>query len=536
MRPAPVGRDCRGLCRLAYSRVTPNPELLLSSDPLALSREASHTRLVNEIFAWLRGRVTYADALVEDVSRAEINRVFGGDEVVKPLSAKGALALRLVGDQGRSLDLSLGLLPFDHLRPTLEAAIKLLAVQQPNPRFGLAPVPNRAQKRYGAPIDRAPAEDVVLRFAQIVEEVRRLDRAAEEAASGLQVESEVWAFTQVEEKLVADTEGLFKTQVLPATFVQVVSRATDPETGRIAEHRTRIGDVQGLEMLFAGNGLRADFREQIGQSARRAVLLHGARALRPDELARLTHYVLGTSAMVFVHEAEGHNFEADTIKEGSSGLFHRDGSPTRVPFGSDQVDVWDGPIMNPDGTFASLAGLGFHFIDDEGVEVAPAHLVRAGEIVGKLHNRETAHHFGEAANGRGFSELGDRRLVRMTNTYLYPSERARWVESLEELVADIPFGVLLEGSRGGAVSKGGMSTTIQFGRLIVDGKLTEERLLPSNLAVDTQRSLEGVEGFAGPLRCDDPGFCGKGAPQHKLVTDGGPITRIRAGAGITLGF
>ena len=506
----------------------------MPSDPLALSNEARNATLVEEIFRWLRGRVRYADALVEEVSRAEINRVFGGEEVVKPLSRKGALALRLVGDEGRSLDVSLGLLPFDQLCPTLEAGLKLLAVQQPNPRFGLAAVPNRDKRRYGVPLEHAPTEDVVLRFALLAEEVARLDRAAAEAAPGLRVESEVWAWTQVEEKLVADSEGLFKTQILPATFVQVVSRARDTATGRIAEHRTRIGDVHGLEMLFAGGGLRPDFREQIGQSARRAVLLHGARALDAEELKKLTHYVLGTSAMVFVHEAEGHNFEADTIKEGGSGLFHRDGRPTRVPFGSEQVDVWDGPIRNPDGTFASLSGFGFHFIDDEGVEVTPAHLVRGGEIVGKLHNRETAHHFGEANNGRGFSELGDRRLERMTNTYLYPSEKARWVSSLDELVADIPFGVSLEGSRGGAVSKGGMSTTIQFGRLIVNGRLTEERLLPSNLAVDTQRSLEGVEGFAGPLRCDDPGFCGKG--QYKIVTDGGPITRIRAGAGITLGF
>lgn len=506
----------------------------MPSDPLALSREERHVALVQEIFRWLHGRVRYADALVEEVSRAEITRVFGGDQVVKPLGRKGALALRLVGDEGRSLDVSLGLLPFAQLRPTLEASLKLLAAQQPNPAFGLAPVPKGGVRRYGVPLDRAPAEDVVLRFAELLAEVARLDRAAAEAAPGVQVESEVWAWTQVEEKLVADTEGLFKTQVLPATFLQVVSRARDTASGRSAEHRTRIGDVHGLELLFADGGIRPDFREQIGQSARRAVLLLGARALAPDELAKLTHYVLGTSAMVFVHEAEGHNFEADTIKEGGSGLFHRDGRPTRVPFGSDQVDVWDGPIRNPDGTFASLSGFGFQFIDDEGVEVAPAHLVKSGEIVGKLHNRETAHHFGEAANGRGFSELGDRRLVRMTNTYLYPSERARWVQSLEELVADVPFGVYLEGSRGGAVSKGGMSTTIQSGRLIVNGRLTEERLLPSNLAVDTQRSLEGVEGFAGPLRCDDPGFCGKG--QHKIVTDGGPITRIRAGAGITLGF
>lgn len=503
-------------------------------DPLAPRNEAKHAALLSELFGYLRGKVRYADALVEEVTRAEYTRVFGGEEVVKPRSQKGALAVRLVGDEGRSLDLSLGLLSFEELRPSVDACLKLLAAQAPNPGFGLAEVPNRGQKRYGVPRIEEGAEDVSLRFAELQREIASLDRAAAEGMGDLAVDSEIWAWTQVEEKIVADSEGLYKTQILPATFLQVVSRAKDRSTGRITEHRMRIGDVQPLSLLFAGAGMRPDFREQVGQSARRAVLLQRARALSPDELRRLTHFVLGTSAMVFVHEAEGHNFEADTIKDGGSGLFHASGAPTRVPFGSDQVDVWDGPIRRPDGTFASLEGFGFHFIDDEGIEVQPAHLVKAGRIVGKLHNRETAHHFGETANGRGFSELGDRRLVRMTNTYLYPSEKARWEPDLESLIRDVPFGVYLEGSRGGAVSKGGMSTTIQFGRLIVDGKLTEERLLPANLAVDTERSLEGVEGFAGPLRCDDPGFCGKG--QYKIVTDGGPITRIRAGAGITLGF
>jgi TldD protein len=130
--------------------------------------------------------------------------------------------------------------------------------------------------------------------------------------------------------------------------------------------------------------------------------------------------------------------------------------------------------------------------------------------------------------------MGQKRLVRMTNTYLYPAPGAPWVDSLEKLVEGIPFGVYLEGSMGGAVSKEGMSTTIQTGRVIRDGKLTGELLLPANLTVRTLGSLKGVEAFAGPLRCDDPGFCGKG--QTKTVTDGGPMTRFRKTEDITLGF
>src|SRR5690606_7738758 len=165
----------------------------------------------------------------------------GGDEVMKPLSRKGALALRLVGEEGRALDVSLGLLPFAELRGTIDAALRLLAAQPPNPGWGLAPLPDRTRRRFGVPVPGDRAADLLERFALLAEEVARLDRAAAQAAPGLEVESEIWAWTQTEEKLVADIDGLYRTQILPATFVQVVSRARDPATGRATEHRTRIG-------------------------------------------------------------------------------------------------------------------------------------------------------------------------------------------------------------------------------------------------------------------------------------------------------
>jgi predicted Zn-dependent protease len=326
--------------------------------------------------------------------------------------------------------------------------------------------------------------------------------------------------------------------VLPSTFLQMVALVKDPKSGRLTRQRSRLGDTRPLTMLFEGGvparGLRGYYAEQVGSVVRRAVDQQRGRALSSEELARLTHYVLAPSAMVFVHEAEGHNFEADIIQQGGSGLFQRDGTPADDPFASSVVDVYDGQILRPDGTFEPALGFGTHFIDDEGVELVPTKLVSAGRIVAKLHNRETAHHYREPVNGHGFSELGDKRLVRMTNTYLHPAGKERWVESVEELVKDVGFGVWLEGSLGGAVSREGMSTTIQFGRLIRDGKLTDEVLLPANLSVVTRDSLKTVEGFAGPLRCEDPGFCGKG--QLKTVTDGGPITKLRASPAITLGF
>ncbi len=509
----------------------------MTTDGLALRDEARKRALAEAVLAHVRPHVRSADLLIEEITKLEYTRLASGDETLKPYSAKGALQLRLVGSEGRHLAVSLGILPFEALRTSVDAALALLAAQEPDPRFGLAPVPNRERVRYGIPSEfQADPESVRLAMESIVRELDGL--AAAVSTDGIQASCEVWCYSQLEEKLVADSEGLYKTQVLPSTFLQVTANVRNTATGRMTKQRMRIGDVRPLEWLFdsghPGRGLRRDFAETLGAGLRRAVAQQAGRKLSGEELSRVTHYVLASTAMVFVHEAEGHNFEADIIREGGSGLFHADGRPTDDPFASGLVDVWDGQILRPDGSFDFDGGFGTHYIDDEGVEVQPVRLVEKGRITSMLHNRETAHHFGVVPNGHGFSELGDRRLVRMTNTYLHPASRDRWFETVDDLVKDVTFGVWLEGSLGGAVSKDGMSTTIQFGRIIRDGRITDEVLLPSNLSVVTRDSLKSVEGFAGPLRCDDPGFCGKG--QTKTVTDGGPVTKLRASSAITLGF
>ncbi|MDF1564502.1 MAG: TldD/PmbA family protein [Deltaproteobacteria bacterium] len=509
---------------------------------LTLSHEERHRQLAREIFAWLEGKVVYADLLIEEIAKAEYNRLISGEEIVKPFTSKGALQLRLVGEEGRKLELSVGLLPFADLEENLAFAVHALQLQEPNPGFGLAPIPNPGRERYGKPVPLDLRDvDLAQMLGKLASEIDRLAEeqrlaAPEALRERLEIGTELWCYSQIEEKFIADSEGVLKTQILPSTYLSMSVKVKDRESGKITEQRARIGEILPLDFLFdaEGEGLRGEHRERLGRYLRKAVELQGGRKLSTEELSSLTHLVLDSTAMVFVHEAQGHNFEADIIKEGGSGLVEKDGKPARDPLGTPVVDLYDGQVRRPDGSFELDGGFGTHYIDDEGVEVQPVRLVKDGRIVDMLHSRETAHHFGVVPNGRGFSELGDPRIPRMTNTYLYPAEGAPWHEDLEPLFEGITLGVYLEGSKGGAVSKDGMSTNIQYCRLIRDGKLTDEVLLPANLTVRTVTALEGVEAFAGPLKCDDPGFCGKG--QTKTVTDGGPVTRIRRTDAITIGW
>jgi TldD protein len=138
-----------------------------------------------------------------------------------------------------------------------------------------------------------------------------------------------------------------------------------------------------------------------------------------------------------------------------------------------------------------------------------------------MHNRETAHHFGVAPTGNGFGDLGRRRLVRMRNTYFAPRPGPHWVDHLEALAADVRLGLVLHGSLGGAVTRLGMSSSTQYGRLVRDGRLTGDWIGPANFTAETAGCLQTVRGFAGSLSAAGVGFCGKSG-QTRRVTDGGP--------------
>jgi TldD protein len=181
-------------------------------------------------------------------------------------------------------------------------------------------------------------------------------------------------------------------------------------------------------------------------------------------------------------------------------------------------------------------GFGTELIDDEGVEVQNTVLVEGGRIVGMMHSRETAHRYNVPPTGNGFSQLGDRRIVRMRNTTLCPAPGEHWVTTLDELARDVPFGVVLHGSLGGAVSKEGMSSSTQYGWLVRDGKVTGEMITAGNFTALTAGCLATVEGYAGAVEAHGVGFCGKNG-QTRRVTEGGPeYVKVGASPAVTLTF
>ncbi len=497
-------------------------------DNLIPKDEAKFKRYIDTVLSIVKSKVDYADILIENVSKVEAKLLTDGQELIIPYSSKAAMQLRLVMNDGRHIEASLGLQDKNEVKGNINTLLSMLQHEKPNYDYKLASIPNPDKIRYGKQINRDLREyDVSRILTAIFNDVKQLCKDT----VNVKIKPELWLFTQIEEKFIADTDNVYKTQVLPTTFIQLHVKAV--KNSKVAQFRCRVADIEELGLVADENGLKNKVKEKFKEAILNAAKLLNGRKLTNEEIEKITHYVLKPSTMVFVHEAHGHNFEADLIKEGYSGLFKRNGQPVIEKICSPIIDIYDGqPLIN--NNFDYDQGFGTQYIDDEGVEVKPVQLVKQGKIVGKLHNRETAAYYNEKPNGHGFSELGDQRVVRMTNTYIAPA-KGLITKSFEELIRDIKFGVLLEGSLGGQVSKDGMATSLQIGYLIIDGKVSDQVLLPANFAVKTREALLAAEDLAGCIEIEGAGFCGK-AGQVKFVTDGGPIVKLRKTESVNLSY
>ncbi len=477
-------------------------------------------KLIEDFLREAKQKFDYVDVLYEKVEKTEIKET-GGKKTIVPLSVKSAVQVRFVK---KKKIFSIKTSP-EGLKNALEKAESIVKII-PSRNYALSSV-SEGKTRYVIVPDISfvdeKIEDIVTTIFRGIEK----ERKNAEEKHGVKITNEVWFYSENHEKIVADTHGLYRTQKIPRTFLQVITRAVKDRERAMT--RLRIGNIKGLELLFEkGKNLRLkkEIKEEIRKWMEYTVALLNAETMSPEEIKRIEYFVLDFNAIgVFVHEALGHNFEADIIKNGSSGIVDASGMP-RGKIASEVVNIIDGPPVDEDGKPVYTDGFGTEMIDDEGVEVKVKLLAERGEVKDFILNRETADFFKREPNGGGFSELGDERVCRMSNTYIYPADKEVWKKRLEDIIKDIRYGVILKGTLGGAVSKEGMSSSIQMGYLIEDGKITK-MIKPSNFTAKTLHALKYVDAFAGPLDISDVGFCGK-AGQTKPVGDGGPKwTRIK---------
>jgi len=302
-------------------------------------------------------------------------------------------------------------------------------------------------------------------------------------------------------EIVSNTRGsLISTQSVRAILWHAITTQNGSVRQRAREVRARQAGFELVEGTSA-----AEFSVK---AAERAVSLLSAPAAPAGTFPAIFHPSI---AGLLVHEALGHNIEADHVLSGQSILEGKLG--TKVA--ADCITVVD------DSTIPGSWG-SFRY-DSEGVPGGRRVIVENGVLKGFLHSLETAGKMGVKPNGSARADgFSHRPIVRMSNTMILPGQ-----SSLEELIADIDVGILLRAGQWGYVwcEKGQYTCHAGEGVMIRNGKLAEQirDVSVSGMVLET---LANALGVSSDFELEMPGNCGKNG-QSMPVNGGGPYIKVR---------
>jgi TldD protein len=280
---------------------------------------------------------------------------------------------------------------------------------------------------------------------------------------------------------------------------------------RISAQARSGGDVQQAGFSLGSQGdfdLIRDLDEQVIDAAKRAVALLDAKSLDGGERTVILDPVL---AGVFVHEAFGHLSEGDNVYENDK---LKEIMYMGRKFGGKHLNFTDG---------AAIPGLrGSYDYDDEGTLATRTALVREGELVGRLHSRETAAKLGEQPTGNARA-IGYNfpPIVRMTNTIIEQGE-----STLEDLLEGVDDGVYVRNWYGGMTQHEMFTFSSGEAYMIRNGEI-QEAVRPVMLTGNLFETLKNLDGVGNDLGMNQGGGCGKGGQMPLPVSNGSPHIRIQ---------
>ncbi|MCX6011367.1 MAG: TldD/PmbA family protein [Chloroflexi bacterium] len=320
----------------------------------------------------------------------------------------------------------------------------------------------------------------------------------------------IWRTPHLQTSVIAYGDSHKKTIFLNSAGSYIEQPRTDI-TLRISAVAADDGEVQqaGLSLGSRGDfGAIRNLHQQVEETAKHAVALLSAPRLKGGDYTVVLDPVL---AGVFVHEAFGHLSEADHIYQNER---LREIMVLGKKFGSKELNIIDSAAV-PDLR-------GSYKYDDEGVAATKTYLIKEGELVGRLHSRETAARMGEKPTGNARAiNYRFPPIVRMTNTYIEPGK-----SSFEELIAGIKEGVYAKNWFGGTTSMEMFTFSAGEAYMIRNGKLAE-MLRPVVLTGNVFTTLNNIDAIGNDLDMNQGGGCGKGGQMPLPVSNGSPHIRIR---------
>jgi len=320
----------------------------------------------------------------------------------------------------------------------------------------------------------------------------------------------IWRTPHLQTSVIGYGDSHKKTIFLNSLGSYIEQPRTDI-TLRISAVAADNGEVQqaGLSLGSRGDfGAIRNLHKQVEETAKHAVALLTAPQIKGGEYTVVLDPVL---AGVFVHEAFGHLSEADHIYENER---LRQIMVLGKRFGDRELNIIDSAAV-PDLR-------GSYKYDDEGVAATKTYLIKEGELVGRLHSRETAARMNETPTGNARAiNYRFPPIVRMTNTYIEPCQG-----SFDDIIADIKEGVYAKNWFGGTTSMEMFTFSAGEAYMIRNGQLAEA-LRPVVLTGNVFITLNNIDAIGGDLDMNQGGGCGKGGQYPLPVSNGSPHIRIR---------
>ena len=222
-------------------------------------------------------------------------------------------------------------------------------------------------------------------------------------------------------------------------------------------------------------------------------------------------------AGLIAHEAFGHGVEMDMFVKGRA--LGADYIGKRV--GSDLVTMHEGALCATDVTTYAF--------DDEGTPAGDVVEIDRGILKTGICDALSALRLGTVPTGNGKRENFEHKVyTRMTNTIFDSGE-----STLEEMIASISFGYLLEGSQSGMEDPKhwGIQCIVERGYEIRDGKLTGKVVAPVVMTGYVPDLLGSISMLSRDRGVFGSGGCGKGYKEWVKVADGGPYLKAKARLG-----
>ncbi|MCD4690378.1 TldD/PmbA family protein [bacterium] len=282
--------------------------------------------------------------------------------------------------------------------------------------------------------------------------------------------------------------------------------------GRVTPVASRGDGSQSYSASFGGSDnfdVVRGLDDEIAEACRVALGKLDAPKVKAGEYTVVVDPRLGG---VFVHEAFGHLSEGDNVYEDKN---LQEVMVLGRRFGKPFLNVYD--------TGLDKGLRGYLVYDDEGVPTEKTYLIREGELVGRLHSRETAGKMGERPTGN--ARLIDYRhppVPRMRNTVIDAGD-----SSFDEMIAGINLGIYCISASGGQTNGEMFTFTAANAYMIREGKLAEQ-VRDVMLTGNVFSTLENIDAIGNDLACHDGGGgCGKAGQFPLPVTHGSPHVRIR---------